>query len=193
MPVLSHQTIVIIYLLAYTTVWPAIFEWYGLLNACPSLISRYSQGPKLPIHGNFLLYTGYILLFLMVFLPYPLFWVMWVVILMIFAGVLIKVNIWTPFTALAKGNWTPALLMSLATLFNGFVWECWNFCSAHPVEPLTNPNYWVYDIPYVNVIHIFSEMPLLGYMGYMPFGILAWVMWIWAGKIFGFNTALIKE
>jgi hypothetical protein len=57
--------------------------------------------------------------------------------------------------------------------------------------PITNPNYWVYDIPYVNVIHIFSEMPLLGYMGYMPFGVLALVMWIWAGNVFGFDTKIV--
>lgn len=190
MPQLSHQAVVAIFLVAYTTVWPAIFQWYMLLNCAPSLASRYSQGPKLPINGNFLLYTGYVLLFLMVFWPYPLFWVMWVGVLMIFGGILIKLNIWTPFTALAQGNWTPALLMASATMLNGFVWECWNYGSTHPVEPVTNPNYWVYDIPYVNVIHLFSEMPLLGYMGYMPFGILAWVMWIWAGNVFNFNTDL---
>ncbi len=58
---------------------------------------------------------------------------------------------------------------------------------------MTNPNYWMYDIPYVNVIHIYAEMPLLGYLGYMPFGILAWLIFIWMGKMFGFNTALLKN
>jgi len=29
----------------------------------------------------------------------------------------------------------------------------------------------VYEIPYVNVLHVF-EMPLLGYAGYLPFGVL---------------------
>jgi len=190
-PSLSHETVVVIFLLAYTTVWPAIFQWYMLLNTCPSLVSRYSQGPKVSLNGNFLLYAGYVLLFLMVFWPYPLFWVLWIGILMIFSGLLIKLNIWTPFTEMAKGNWTPALLVALATMLNGFVWECWNYGSAHPQMPITNPNYWVYDIPYVNVIHIFSEMPLLGYMGYMPFGVLALVMWIWAGNVFGFDTIIV--
>lgn len=190
-PSLSHEAVVVIFLLAYTTVWPAIFQWYMLLNTCPSLVSRYSQGPKVSINGNVLLYAGYALLFLMVFWPYPLFWVLWIGILMIFSGLLIKLNIWTPFTDMAKGNWTSALLVALATMLNGFVWECWNYGSAHPPMPITNPNYWVYDIPYVNVIHIFSEMPLLGYMGYMPFGVLALVMWIWAGNVFGFDTKII--
>ena len=69
----------------------------------------------------------------------------------------------------------------------------WNYGSAHPELPVTNPNYWMYDVPYVNVIHVFSEMPLLGYMGYMPFGLLVWVMFIWAGKVFGFDTELLKK
>jgi hypothetical protein len=193
MPELSHQTIVIIFLLAYTTVWPAIFQWYTLLNTCPRLVSRFANGPKLRLNSNLLILLGLVLLTLMVFWPYPLFWVLWIGPLLVFSGVLIRANIWSPFSAMAEGNWSPALLMALSAMLNGLFWEFWNYGSAHPVQPVTNPNYWVYDIPYINVIHIFSEMPLLGYMGYMPFGILAWVIFIWAGKVFGFNTDLLKK
>lgn len=193
MPELSHQTMVLIFLLAYTTVWPAIFQWYTLLNTCPRLVSRFANGPKLSLNGNLLIVAGLLLLTLMVFWPYPLFWVLWIGPLLVFSGILIRANIWSPFTAMAEGNWSPALLMALSAMLNGFFWEFWNYGSAHPAEPVTNPNYWVYDIPYINVIHIFSEMPLLGYMGYMPFGILAWVIFIWAGKVFGFNSDLIKK
>ncbi|MDO8826622.1 hypothetical protein [Methylophaga sp.] len=193
MPELSHQTMVLIFLLAYTTVWPAIFQWYTLLNTCPRLVSRFANGPKLSLNGNLLILAGLVLLTLMVFWPYPLFWVLWIGPLLVFSGVLIRANIWSPFTAMAEGNWSPALLMALSAMLNGFFWEFWNYGSAHPVEPVTNPNYWVYDIPYINVIHIFSEMPLLGYMGYMPFGILAWVIFIWAGKVFGFNSDLVNK
>jgi len=30
---------------------------------------------------------------------------------------------------------------------------------------------WVYDIPYVDALRLF-EMPILGYAGYLPFGVL---------------------
>jgi hypothetical protein len=193
MPALSHEMVVLLFLIAYTTVWPAIFEWYTLLNTCPIMASRYANGPKVALNGNLLLWGGFALVVAMVFLPHPLFWVVWIGTLAIFAGMLIRLNIWTPFTALAQGNWGPMILMALGTLFNGFFWEFWNYGSAHPVLPVTNPNYWIYDIPYVNVIHIHSEMPLLGYLGYMPFGIMAWVMFIWAGKLFGFNTQLLDS
>ncbi len=193
MPELSHSTIVWLYIIAYTTVWPAIFEWYTLLNCFPKLVARYAQGPKLNLPGKPLLYLSFILIFAMVFYPYPLFWVMWIGPLLGFAGLLIALKIWTPFTALANGNWSPMLLMALSTLLNGFFWEVWNYGSAHPATPMTNPNYWMYDIPYVNVIHIFAEMPLLGYFGYLPFGILAWLIFIWSGKVFGFNTSLLAN
>jgi len=54
-PALSHATVVALFLVAYTTVWPAVFEWYILLNSCPKLANRYSQGPRLSLPGNLLL------------------------------------------------------------------------------------------------------------------------------------------
>lgn len=86
------------------------------------------------------------------------------------------------------------LLIALGSLFNGFFWEFWNWCSANPNPlPATNPNYWIYDIPYVNVIHICAEMPLLGFAGYLPFGILVWVLFIWAGEVFGFDSDITLD
>lgn len=191
---LSHATIVVLYLLAYTTVWPAIFAWYRLLLSFPSLAVRYRNGPRLALPGSLLLWGGLALIVLMTFLPYPLFWVMWVGPLCVLAGMLIRKNIWTPFTAMSQGNWSPILLVAIASLFNGFFWEIWNYGSAHPDPALqTNPNFWIYEIPYVNVIHIFAEMPLLGYFGYLPFGVLVWVFFIWAGKVLGFDPALGDE
>lgn len=192
-PSLSHSTIVVLFLIAYSTVWPAVFEWYTLLNAFPKLANRYSQGPKLVLPAKLLLCLSFILFAAVPFWPYPLFWAMWIAPLIGVAGILMMCNIWTPFNALANGNWSPVLLMALSSLFNGFFWEVWNFGSAHPATPVTNPNYWIYDIPYVNVIHIFAEMPLLGFFGYLPFGVLVWVVFIWAGKVFGFNTKLLPE
>lgn len=192
MPQLSHATIVVLFVVAYTTVWPAVFEWYTLLNAFPKFATRYSNGPKIALPGNLLLWGGLGLIALLVFFPYPFFWALWVGTLMVFAGTLMRLGIPNPFSDLAQGNWTPMILMGLSALFNGFFWEMWNYGSAHPTLPVTNPNYWMYDVPYVNVIHLYSEMPLLGYFGYIPFGLLVWVMFIWAGKVFGFNTDLLK-
>jgi len=114
---LTHAPVVLLFLIAYSTAWPAIFEWYTLLNTFPCLVGRYSNGPKIALPGGLLLWGGLLLIFAVVFFPYPL---------------------------------------------------------------------------YVNVIHIFAEMPLLGYIGYLPFGILVWVVFIWAGALFGFDAGLLK-
>jgi hypothetical protein len=65
-------------------------------------------------------------------------------------------------SGIACGDWRPALSSVLAALLCGFFWETWNFGSYAK---------WVYAIPYVDALHVF-EMPLLGYAGYLPFGVL---------------------
>jgi len=191
MPQLSHATIVVLFLVAYTTVWPAIFEWYTFLNTFPKLSVRYADGPKLRLPGGLLVWGGLAAIALMVVFPLPLFWVVWIGPMAVIVGQMLRVGVWTPFTAMGEGNWAPAILVALSSLFNGFLWEFWNWGSAQPpgLAP-TNPNYWIYDIPYVNVIHLCAEMPLLGYFGYLPFGVLVWVVFLWAGKLFGFDASL---
>ena len=50
---------------------------------------------------------------------------------------------------------------STAGLICGFFWELWNSQSlAH----------WVYTVPFVHDFKMF-EMPILGYAGYLPFGL----------------------
>jgi hypothetical protein len=65
-------------------------------------------------------------------------------------------------SGIASGDWRPAASSALAALLCGFFWETWNFGSYAK---------WVYVIPYVDALHVF-EMPLLGYAGYLPFGVL---------------------
>jgi hypothetical protein len=191
MAALDHATIVVLFLVAYTTVWPVIFEWTTLLSTFPRLVQRYAQGPRLVLPGGLLVVGGLALMGAMVFWYRPLFWVLWVGPLAVIGGQMLRLGLWTPLSDLARGDWSKTVLVALASLVTGFFWELWNYGSSHPNPlPPTNPNYWVYDIPYVNVIHLWSEMPLLGYAGYLPFGILVWVVYAWAGALFGFDPRL---
>lgn len=63
--------------------------------------------------------------------------------------------------ALAHGDWRPIVLPALAALICGFFWELWNYGSLAR---------WVYTVPYLTGVRVF-EMPLLGYAGYLPFGL----------------------
>jgi hypothetical protein len=55
-------------------------------------------------------------------------------------------------------------------LLCGFLWEFWNYWA------LTK---WVYRLPFLGSLeHVrFFEMPVLGLLGFIPFGIECWVMW----------------
>lgn len=187
----GHNWTIMLFLIAYSTVWPAIFEWYTLLNTYPRLVARYVQGPKLALPGEALFWGGFTLVVAMVRWPHPFFLVLWFGPLCILSGLLIRKGVWTPFTAIAQGNWSPLIMVALASLITGFFWELWNYGSAHP-DPLlkTNLNYWVYNIPYVNVLHGLSEMPVVGYAGYLPFGIVVWLSFTWTGLVFRFDTSL---
>ena len=68
--------------------------------------------------------------------------------------------------------------------------QCFDGRIHEPILAFIKENY---NIPYVDVIHIFSEMPLLGYFGYIPFGVLVWQVFIWSGKMFNFNTEILIE
>ncbi|WP_200877457.1 hypothetical protein [Methylobacter tundripaludum] len=96
------------------------------LTLFPGLGRRvYSNGPKIALPGGFLLWGGFFLILILVFFPYPLFWVLWIGTLAIFSGQLLRKGVWNPFTAMAEGNWSPALLVALSSLCNGFLWELW--------------------------------------------------------------------
>ena len=67
----------------------------------------------------------------------------------------------TVLSGIAQGNWRVVWIMALAALICGFLWELWNGRSlAH----------WEYAIPFVHRFQLF-EMPVLGYAGYLPFGL----------------------
>ena len=65
---------------------------------------------------------------------------------------------------LREGDWRPILSLSAGALFCGFFWEMWNYYS-YPK--------WKYHTPGAEFLHVF-EMPLLGYIGYLPF---AWELY----------------
>lgn len=65
------------------------------------------------------------------------------------------------FSGLPHGDWRSVWLPALAALQCGLFWELWNWKSLVR---------WAYSVPLVQGLHVF-EMPLLGYAGYLPFGL----------------------
>jgi hypothetical protein len=65
------------------------------------------------------------------------------------------------FSPLTNGDWRIVLASALAALVCGVFWEMWNFYSLAK---------WTYHVPFVQRFQLF-EMPILGYAGYLPFGL----------------------
>lgn len=93
--------------------------------------------------------------------PNQLFPLLWLAPLMMLTAAQTLAGCPTIFAPLHQGNWKPLFRIALATLMCGFFWELWNSRSlAH----------WIYAVPYAGRFKLF-EMPILGYVGYIPFGL----------------------
>jgi len=104
-----------------------------------------------------------------VFFPqftYPL---LWISPLMVFVLVQVLMKERSAFDVLASGNWSAVFRFAAASLICGLVWETWNYYSLAK---------WIYTIPWVHRWEIW-EMPLLGFAGYLPFGVECVVVAAW--------------
>ena len=72
---------------------------------------------------------------------------------------------------LGDGNWSRLWRWAVAMLLCGFIWETWGFW----IEVR-----WVYTVPYLHRF-CYAEMPLIGFAGYLPFGIEALLVCDWLG------------
>ena len=55
-------------------------------------------------------------------------------------------------------------------LICGFLWEFWNYWAVAK---------WVYKLPFLGATlrYHYFEMPVVGLLGFIPFGMECWVMW----------------
>lgn len=89
---------------------------------------------------------------------YPLLWIAPLCLLVALRGLTGRPSV---FAAAERGDWRRIAILMTAALICGFFWEMWNFHSHAR---------WVYQVPFVGRFLIF-EMPLLGFAGYLPFGL----------------------
>ena len=149
--------------LSFSTVMPAVFgtaELAGTLNR----LRRIGTGPVvLPtpsfLYGMFA--AGCAMLLLLLLWPDLFFPLVWMSVYCIIEPLNVKLGNRSLLDDLARGDWTPIVALGAGSLICGFFWEMWNF--------LSYPK-WVYRIPYADWFHVF-EMPLPGYLGYLPFSL----------------------
>jgi hypothetical protein len=151
--------------LPFSSVLPAVASTWAWLDTFPRFDA---MGASLPFRVDFnarraivALSLGLLALGCIGLYPQALFSMLWIAPLLLFLGLQKLLAGETLLAPLARGDWRPLLQPAAAALVCGLFWELWNWGSLAK---------WHYAIPYVQRFHLF-EMPLLGYSGYLPFGI----------------------
>lgn len=152
--------------LAFSIVLPAVAstaEWLGTFERLDAAFARWFPvcvpRPKL-VAAVVLVVMTLSLAGLGVFREhlFPLVWISPLLVIVSLQALGGRATVLSP---LRRGDWRSLMTYAVGALVCGFFWEMWNYGSlAH----------WEYGIPYVDRFRIF-EMPLLGYAGYLPFGI----------------------
>ncbi len=158
---------------SYSTVLPAVLgtrEWLAAFGFLKTDLAQSRQVRKEEISNSASSRLCAMMIFILSILglacigiwPNLLFPLVWISPLLIIVSLQIIFGGKHIFFETAKGDWHLVATSGLAALICGFFWEMWNYHSFAK---------WIYTIPYVNRFHIF-EMPILGYAGYIPFGLL---------------------
>ena len=82
------------------------------------------------------------------------------------------------FRDLENGRLNKLFSLFLAGLICGILWELWNYWATAK---------WIYTLPFLNEPKIF-EMPLFGFLGFLPFAIEIYVMWEFAARVLKFDS-----
>ena len=152
--------------LCFSTVLPAVQSTEEFLASFPRLAAPLKVWKPVSLKEKAA--WGWLLLALAVpslagisIYPDYLFPMLWIAPFLVITGVQAVCGEETLFRDVAGGDWRLVWLPALAALLCGFFWEMWNYKSlAH----------WEYSVPFVQRFHIF-EMPVLGYGGYLTFGL----------------------
>lgn len=149
--------------IAFSTVMPAVLEMtdllasFGVGERLPALPSwNPSRAAIIALH-----LLGWSMVIAVLAWPHYAFPLAWLSVFFIVEPVNLLVGQRSIASFVRDGNWAALWNIMLATVVTGFFWEMWNYFSLPK---------WTYSVPFVGSAHLF-EMPLLGYTGYLPFGL----------------------
>jgi hypothetical protein len=155
---------------AFATIFPAMFETAELFTIGFFRREKSSAAIKLPKPLlSIIVVAGAIAAVVPLMFPSewlaPLVWLAFILLLD-------PVNAWLGQPSitgdLSRGDWRRLLSLLAAGFVCGLLWEFWNYWALSK---------WTYTVPYLGNVKIF-EMPVLGYLGFPPFAVECWVMYI---------------
>jgi hypothetical protein len=157
----SDLEYVILCTVSFSTVMPAIFGTAELVRSS-RWIQGFARGPRVvpSARSDALVFAaGLAMLALMLVKPTWFYPFCWTSLVFLLEPTCRRLGCRGLLGDLARGDWRTWMSLWTAGLICGFFWELWNVRS--------DPK-WIYHVPGVGFWHVF-EMPLLGYLGYLPF------------------------
>ena len=161
----------------FSIVIPAVMETAELVGSF-GFVGRFQRGPVVPVSWTVL--TGAValgilsLVSLLVWSRYvfPLTWLSVFLVLDPVNHVSGRPSVigW-----LRQGDWRPVVALGAGALVCGWFWEMWNYWAMPK---------WEYSIAFVDFARVF-EMPLLGYGGYLPFGLEVYAVYHFLSGLVG--------
>jgi len=157
---------------AFATITPGLLLTSNVIDAYGGFQRARFKPVAVPqwIH-QLLLITGALFCFVPVLVPAAiakyLFAFVWVGYVLLLDPINYRLGMPSLLRELEKGSAQKLLSLFLAGLICGLLWEFWNFWAKAK---------WVYTVPYLNRPQIF-EMPLYGFLGFLPFAVECFVMW----------------
>lgn len=161
--------------LAFSTVAPAVLTTAELIRSFRfNPLHRFPALKLEPRTLTLLFLSGIVMVMLTILWPRCAFPLVWLSLIFLLDPVATALGGRSIAWHVRRGDWSPITNLGIATVICGFFWEMWNIRSMPK---------WTYDIPYADWLHVF-EMPLLGYGGYIPFGVEIFIMYVIIGRIF---------
>lgn len=160
---------------AFATIFPLLFLTAELCSE--RIFRKMARGPRLKLSRPVLwIIIGLGAVGAIVPLLFPSAWfapVIWLA----FVLLLDPINAlrgWPSITEdLSRGDWRRLWSLLLSGLVCGVLWEFFNYWAI---------SRWTYTVPYLGNIKIF-EMPVLGFLGFPPFAVECWAMYIFVRSL----------
>ena len=166
--------------LAFSVVIPAVFEVSELIGSF-GFIKRFARLPALFLSRPQVIlvaFLGFSSLAALLIWPAYLFPVTWLCLFFIFDPVNYLAGRPSILAQVGNGDWRLVVAFGLGALVCGFFWEMWNNSAAVS---------WEYNIGFFDFARIF-QMPLLGYGGYLPFGLETYAVFHFFVGLFGWSS-----
>ena len=160
---------VVVASLNFSIVIPAVFETAEMAGSF-RVFKRFHRGPIVPISRQILtasMVLGVISLIALILWPRQAFAGTWLCLILLLDPINYMTGQPSILRTLRRGDWGMVMALCAGALVCGLFWEMWNFW-AYPK--------WQYSISFVDFARVF-EMPLLGYGGYLPFGLETYVVY----------------